>query len=245
MLSVVCWKWGTRFGPLHVNVLRAALERHLHLEHRLFCVTDDATGLHRDIVPVALPAPLVDGDLRCRRRMFQYSREWAAQFGRRMLAIDLDVVLVDDITPIVDRPEPIVGWRVGHAGVFSGSFVLCDVGALDGAWRRYQADPKGFPFIAWPTGVGSDQAMLNYWLRSQPTIPFWTEDDGFVTYYGAGYARFEGFGVGPSRRELGAGARIVVLGSADLEVLNDHRYPWVRDHWMPLAAAVAAVEFQS
>jgi hypothetical protein len=237
MLAVCTWKWGTRFSALHVNVLRAALAQRLHLNHRLFCVTDDPVGLDGDITVVEPPERLASGDLRCRRRMRQYDRDWSAQFGSRMLAIDLDVVLVDDITPIVKRPEPLVGWRVGHAGVYSGSFILLDVGALHGAWTDYRDDPEGFPAVAWPGGIGSDQAMINYWLRSQPPIPHWTERDGFVSYYGKGYSRLEHLGVGPSHPHLPAGARIVVLGSADLEVLHDARYPWIQEHWLPLAAA--------
>jgi hypothetical protein len=79
-----------------------------------------------------------------------------------------------------------------------------------------------------PPLAPSDQAMLNHWLRSQPPIAEWTERDGFVTFYGAGYERHVHLGVGPSRPALPAGARIVVLGSDDLAVLDQPaRYPWV------------------
>lgn len=231
-LSVCCWKWGTRFAAAEVNILRSMLDRHLHLEHRLFCITDDPAGLDGDIVPVAMPRAYAD-TLRCRRRMQQYDPEFtaAAGCGPRVLLIDLDVVLVDDITPIVDRTEPIVGWKVGHAGVYSGSFILSDRGALHGAWLAYRQDPLGYPKQAAPKGIGSDQAMLNHYLAGQPPIAHWTEADGFVTYYGAGYERLEFLGVGPSRPTLPAGARLVVLGSDDLPVLRERRFPWVEEHW--------------
>jgi hypothetical protein len=238
-LAVTCWKWGTLFSARHVNVLRAMLARHLHVDHRLICVSDDPTGLDGDIVAVSMPDTYVDTP-RCRRRMQQWSREWSAPFGPRMLAIDLDVVIVDDITPIVDRHEPIVGWKVGHAGVYSGSFLLADVGALDGAWQRFAADPVGYPAGLQPRGVASDQAMLNAWLASQPAIAEWTEADGFVSYYGAGYERLEHLGVGPTRRDLPPGARIVVLGSADLEVLESGQFTWADEHWVRVRDEVAA-----
>lgn len=240
MLTVAVHKWGALFTAAHINRLRAGLDRHLQLRHRLVCITDDAAGLDGDIIPIRLPDDYKDTP-RCRRRMQQWSREYAPIFGRRALHIDADVVLVDDITPIVDRDEPICCWRVGHANVYSGSFILADVGALHGAWQAYAADPIGYPLRAQPKGVGSDQAMLNHWLRATGRrVAEWTERDGFVTFYGRGYERLEHLGVGPNRRELPAGARIVVLGSADLPVLEDASYPWVRDHYLPLPVSTPA-----
>jgi hypothetical protein len=230
MLSVVCWKWGSLFSAAHVNALRTMLARHLHLDHELVCVTDQPAGIDGDVRIVPMPTTYAH-TIRCRRRMQMYDREFAAQFGTRMLALDLDVVLVDDITPIVDRKDPIVCWKVGHAGVYSGSFVLCDVGALHGAWSKFKADPQGWPDSLHVRGTASDQAMLNAYLAGRPQIPFWTERHGFVTFYGAGYERFESMGVGPGQPRLPKGARIVVLGSADLAALSDERYDWIREHY--------------
>jgi hypothetical protein len=139
------------------------LARRLELEHRIVCVTDDAAGLDAAIEAIPIPARHSDSP-RCRRRMRQFDREWISTIGDRILAIDLDVVLVGDITPLIDRPDPLVCWRVGYAGVFSGSIVLMDAGVLDPLWRAFDADPDGYPRRAWPGGVGSDQAMLNFYL---------------------------------------------------------------------------------
>lgn len=244
-LSVLCWKWnqadGTpKFGPEYVNRLRAGLARHLHLDHNLTCVTDDPRGLDGDIR--TLPITEFQNTPRCRRRMAQFSRAFASKVGERILSIDLDVVLVDDITPIVNRPEPLVCWKVAHAQVFSGSFILMNAGVLDGLYRQYAADPEGFPRRVQPRGVPSDQAMLNYYLGNDTypeysTVPYWTEADGFVTYFGEGYEAFEAMGVGPRYRNLPDGVRIVVLGSADKAVMDEGRYEWVRRHWSSLKAA--------
>lgn len=229
MLAVVCWKWGGTFGPEYVNRMRSMLERHLRLPHELICVTNESDGIDERVRIVAPPAPL-PGDLRCRRRMWQWSADRIDDFGaHRMLAIDLDVVLVDDITPLVARHEPIVAWRVGYAGVFSGSFLLANVGALDGAWRLYRDDPEGFPRRCGEARA-SDQAMLNAWLRGRK-VAAWTEADGLVTWFGKGYERLERHGMGPGRPDLPAGARVVVLGSADKAVMDEGRYDWVRRHW--------------
>jgi len=241
MLSICTWKWGHLFSARHVNKLRAALDRHVHLDHRLYCITDNPAGLDGDIHVVPMPERFAKTP-RCRRRMQQYDRQFASQFGTRTLTLDLDVVIVDDLTPLLSRTEPIVCWKVGHAQVYSGSFVLCDVGALHLAWVPFAGDPDGYPRRIEPRRIASDQAMLNYHLSRINPIPFWTEADGFVTYYGAGYEKLEAQGVGPNRSDLPPGARIVVLGSADLSVLDAGTHDWVREHWtsLPAGAGVRA-----
>jgi hypothetical protein len=228
MLSVVTWRWGNLFSPLYVRRLRSMLARHLKIPHTLYCVTDDCASVEAGTVAVPMPAHLADTP-RCRRRMWQFSRDRVAEFGPRMLCIDLDVVIVADITPIVDRPEVLVCWRVGYAGVYSGSFVLFDTGALHGAYDAFARNPAGY-LKATRERNASDQAMLNLYLAGR-RIPFWTEADGFVTWFGAGYSKMEARGMGPTRTALPAGARIVVLGSADKHVMDEERLPFVREHW--------------
>ena len=237
-LSVLCWRWGGLFEPHYVNRLKLALRKHLELDHQLFCVTDDPTGIDTDVC--VLPITKYADTPRCRRRMKQYDRTFARAIGVRILSIDLDVVITDDLTPIVNRSEPIICWKVGYAGVFSGSFVLYDHDALHGAYEAFAADPDGYPTVASPRGVGSDQAMLNHWLASRPPIPFWTERDGLITYFGAGYERYAHLGVGPSQPHLPNGTRIVVLGSADKAAMDAAHYPWIQEHWSSLDRRVAA-----
>jgi hypothetical protein len=236
VLSIVTWKWrrpdGTDlFGPEYVNRLRAGFARHLALPHQVWCVTDDATGIDPDVRIVPLPAEYRDTP-RCRRRMRIFDRAFAAQFGPRILCCDLDLVIVDDVTPLLRRVEPVVCLKVQHAQVYSGAFVLMDAGVLHPLWEAFRLDPEGYPRRAWPRGIGSDQAMLNFYLKSQPPIAEWTDADGFVTYYGAGYERFEHFGIGPNRPVLPPGAKVVVLGSDDKHVLDTAAYPWVTNHWV-------------
>lgn len=259
MISVVTWKWrstnGPQFGPEYVNKMAAMLRRNLRMEHRVHVITDDPSGIDRDIICLPLPAEFA-GTPRCRRRMKMYDRAYASMLGSRILSIDLDVVIVDDITPLVDRPEPLVMWCVGYAGVLSGSFVLYEPGALHGAYAAYAADPIGYPKRAQPGGTGSDQAMLNLYLREsgmgevvvvtaamgksetprpplnpRPFLHELTERDGFRTWFGTGYADREHHGMGPSRPGLTAGARLVVLGSADKGVMDRGEHPFVREHW--------------
>lgn len=233
-VSVVTWRWGRLFGPEYVNRLRSMVARHLHIPHAFFCITDDATGLDPSVQVVPMPRLFEDdrrqasAEFRCRRRLWQFDRARAEVFGQRILHLDLDTVIVDDITPIVDRPEPIVCWRVHYAHCYSGAFMLFTAGALQGLWDAYRLDPEGYPRRTGQRGA-SDLAMLNFYLLTPPAS--WDEQDGFVAYFGTGYERVEHLGVGPNRPTLPEGARVVMLGAADKAVLDEGRFAWCREHW--------------
>jgi len=230
MIDVLCWKWGALFGPEYVNRMAAMLRRHLTVPHQLHCITDNAEGIADHVVVWTMPGQYANTP-RCRRRMQQYAADFDGRIGERLLSVDLDMVLVADITPLVQRPEPIVMWRVQYADVLSGSFVLWNAGALDGAWRAFQRSPESFPREASPRGIGSDQAMLNHYLSTRPPIAEWKDADGFVPYFGTGYEALEHQGVGPNRPRLPPHARVVVLGSADKYVMDTGKFDWVREHW--------------
>jgi len=244
LLTVVAWKWrrndGTAlFGPEYVNRTRAALELHLAIPHEVVCVTDDPAGIDRRVRIVPIPMKYAHTP-RCRRRMQVFSRDFAERhLGPRILTIDLDVVIVGNITPIVDRAEPFVGWKVGYAGVYSGSFHLHDAGYLDSLWRAFEADPAGFPGKCSRERVPSDQAMLNAHFAGVP-VPHWTEADGFVSYFGQGYERLEHLGVGPHQTTLPDRARVVVLGSADKTAMDYGADHWIREHWSALPGEARA-----
>lgn len=233
MLSVCVWKWnrhdGTAlFGPEHVNTLRSMLDRHLHMDHRLHCFTNEPEGLDGDIVV----HPIVEflDTPRCRRRMYQYGEHMQDLVGPRMLALDLDVVLTDDVTPLFDTSDPLVLWDVVYAGVVSGSVQLMDTGFLDGLYWAYKHAPDEFPRQASPRGVGSDQAMLNHYIFEWEELAYrvWTEGDGIHTFFGDGYEHLAHHGVSPTSERLPDGCRMVVLGSKDLQYLS---LPIFQEHW--------------
>lgn len=185
-MNVVTWKWGTVFGPEYVNRLQSMIERHLHVPHEFICVTDNATGLSskvRVVQPLWQQGPA--SSAHCWQRLRMYDARSAEHFGDRFLTIDLDVIVVDDITPLITRSEPLVCWRVGYAGVYAGGIVLQNAGELDGLWQTYSKDPEGFAKRA-VIHASSDQDMLNWYLRHSygKSIAEWTDADGLISCYG-------------------------------------------------------------
>jgi hypothetical protein len=174
MISVVTWKWGDLFSVDYVNKLRNMVARNLHVPHRFICVTDDTNGMDTRIESAPLwPVDLVDAH--CSIRMKQFDRAVASVLGERFLTIDLDVVIVGDITPIVTRTEPLVCYLAQYCNLYGGGLHLQTAGVLQGLWDAYSKDPMGLHKAAkaWPGGShdGSDQDMLNYYLAANNIVP--------------------------------------------------------------------------
>jgi hypothetical protein len=184
VLSVVTWLWrttsakylgqGFKFSPKHVNMLRAALERHLRVPHELVCFTDDATGLDARIRAEPIwPDPAGYG--KCWRRLACFAPSFGALVGPRYLSLDLDCVLASDLTPLVERDDPLVLWRPRGLDHFNGSIWLHTPGTYADILDGY--DPQLSPYDMAELGLeGSDQAWLTHKLWGR--VPTWGAGDG-------------------------------------------------------------------
>ena len=133
------------------------LSRHLHVPYKFYCITDDLAGLDKGVEGVQIWES--NGLKRCRRlRIFDESMR--SYFGDRILQLDIDCVIVNDITPLVNRPEPMVIWRCvpeiryvknlhktkpngeNGVGAYNTSMVLMDTGLIPQLWPDYTKDPR-------------------------------------------------------------------------------------------------------
>jgi len=193
MLSFVTWCWTEpgyqrRFLPDYVNVLRAMLERHYRLPHRLVCITDNSSGLDPRIEAIPLPARF--DDLKsphgprfpsCWRRLWNFSADAARLLGPRIVSLDVDVVITNDLVPLFERPESFVGWtdqRDSWANKIAGGIYMLRTGAHTEVWDKF--DPATSPQKAHAAGhTGSDQSWISYCLYPPPGS--WTAADGVVS----------------------------------------------------------------
>jgi hypothetical protein len=178
MLTVVAWRWGSKYTTDHVRRLQAGVGRHLRLPHRFVCLSDTPM---EDVA--CQPLPYTGGPKNC-RRLWIFSDE-AKQLGDRLLQIDLDMVITDDITPLVDREEPFVVWKSDSVGAIgyalNPSFLLVTAGARAHVWRTFINDTSGVLMRARRDCMGSDQAVMTDLLRDA-NVPVWTEADGIIAY---------------------------------------------------------------
>lgn len=101
-LTVVCVKWGSRYNAAYVNRLHSALRRQpAFADVPFICFTEDGNGLDGGIELRFLPEglPLWWG------KAYLFS-ECAGLDGRRVLYLDLDQVIVGDITDLTSYTGP-------------------------------------------------------------------------------------------------------------------------------------------
>jgi hypothetical protein len=223
MITVVTFKWETpgyraKFQPEHVRTLQRMVARCYAKPHRFVCFTDNPVGIEDIALPLwddykDIPNPTGGGRPSCYRRLKIYSKQMRHVLGERFVMIDLDTVLVGDVAPLWDRPEPIVLYRSPSGKwPYNGAMVLMTAGVRSHVWEYF--DPLTSPAIAARAGYqGSDQAWVSYILGADEAV--WDASDG-VLYYSKL----------PDKNRLPANARIVFPTAGRAPWKLNHR--WVR-----------------
>jgi hypothetical protein len=120
-------KWGTKYGPHYVNRLFAMVKRNLIGDFQFVCLTDDANGINPSvkclpIPPLDLPAGIPE---RGWTKLTTFSKDLHGLKGTALF-LDLDVVIVGDITPFFEQEGEFLiihdwkrPWRVtGNSSVY-------------------------------------------------------------------------------------------------------------------------------
>jgi hypothetical protein len=226
VISILTFKWKSderfraQFNSKHVNILYAMLKRNLDQPFRFICITDDNEGLRPEVEYFPLWGSPVPTDRwgpkkpNCFRRLRMYSKEAQAWFGERILMLDLDVVILNKIDSLIDRPEDFVAWTKGGTR-YQGAMILHRTGTRTQLWEDF--DPKRTPnVIRNEKRVGSDQAWVSMKLPDNEAT--WTPEDGIYSY--KMHVRNKG---------LPADAKIVLFhGTPKPDQLSDS---WVKEHY--------------
>lgn len=196
MLDVVVFKWKPPAGyrsthtAEHVNTMRSMVARNYPHPHRFTCVTDDGRGLDPRVrfVPLwsvfdEMKSPHGGQNPACYRRLYLWS-DWAREnIGERILQIDLDMVLVDDVSSLWNRPERVVMWadNLNPTTPYNGAMQLFTPGGPNNVYEQFTRDPKDWVRRATALRYwGSDQAVLGAILG--PDAARWTAADGALSW---------------------------------------------------------------
>lgn len=145
--SVICLKWGDRYGPEFVNKLHSMVARNTRRPLRFICITDDASGLDKEIEI----RPMPDFDLpeifrfKGFRRMFLF-KESLYDLTGPVLHLDVDLLVTGSVDDFFDyKPEAkyIVSenWTQPGAGIGNMSVFRYHIGSQTKIWERFSADP--------------------------------------------------------------------------------------------------------
>lgn len=204
MIEVITWKWHkagyrTKFEAEPVNMARRQWARHLRIPHRFTCVTDDPTGIDPEVRVIDIttlpsyqwfqvPNPSSARNPSCFVRLEIYSARAREIFGAdKLVSVDLDLLLVDDVTPIFDRDVEFAIWggqtvepnSATKYNWFNGSVQMVRAGARREVYDDF--DPRWSPIRADKAGCrGSDQGWIAYRLENKGHL--WGTADGIYSY---------------------------------------------------------------
>ena len=111
-ISIVCVKWGTKYGPEYVLRLFAGVRRHLKLNHTFYCFTEDTSGLEGE--PDVHTIPLMKGWHGWWNKASLFSR--TCPLSGRVLYIDLDTVITGSLDNLAS---------------YQGDFAILSTDAID------------------------------------------------------------------------------------------------------------------
>ena len=130
--SVLCMRWGDRYGPDYVNRLFSMVARNLALPHRFVCLTDDPRGIRPEVECRPLPAiELADAPAHSGWRKLSCLASEIDDLGR-VLFLDLDLVIVGAIDALFTHPGVfciIENWTQKGRGVGNSSVFRYEAGA--------------------------------------------------------------------------------------------------------------------
>lgn len=219
------------FNENHVVTLRNMVQRHLSLDHEFVCVTD-----RRHIGDGIRCIPLDDrchvpGS--CGRKLTIWAPDAAERIGQRILSLDLDIVIVDGITPLADRPEDVVMLKNpnytpnGGRAFFQGSFQLIKAGSRPWVWELFHHPVR-------QSLIGHDKARFGgfeqAWLSE--VLPW---DEAYLTQadgiWGAG--RIGDWTDDVVHDKLPGGSRIIVFpGNREpSQSFVQDKFRWVSEHY--------------
>lgn len=235
VINIVTFKWKkpstgyklknpVEYSAEHVNVLFRAVKRNTTMPFKFVCITDDSTGIDKDIEIVDLwdKYKSLGG---CYNRLYIFSEKIKNILGERFVCIDLDCVIVDNIDSILSRQEDFIINKFiskgGHNQIYNGGLIMMNAGARQQVWKDF--DPINSLNLLDKLRneknlVGSDQAWIQTILGNHESM--FTESDGVYD-----------FSFLPDKK-LPTNAKMIFFpGKVDPSQEKNH-VDWIIRHWI-------------
>ena len=134
-VNVVCMKWGSAYPAYYVNRLFWMVKKNLNRKFRFVCITDDPSGIVKEVECVKLPALKMAEPYASYpwKKLLLFSKNLGNLKGKTLF-LDLDLVIVDNIDCFFDYPKGLYiirdwGQRETDCVVGNSSVFLFEFGA--------------------------------------------------------------------------------------------------------------------
>lgn len=147
MQTIICMKWGTRYGSEYVNRLYGAMKRQTNRPTRLVCFTDDTHGIQSEVETHPIPDIDLPPDyINLPWRKLVVWKSPLADLSGDVLFLDLDLVITGNLDAMFDY-EPgrfcvIENWTQPGQKIGNTSAFRFPVGKHSHIYDDFQADPR-------------------------------------------------------------------------------------------------------
>ena len=136
--TVVCVKYGTKYGANYVNRLASMVRRQSSVDVDFFCLTDDPAGLEVGIRTLPLPRMNILGqDISGWWQKLAMFREKIDELGSHLLYFDVDVVITGSIDPLLFYDSDFAIARNCYVPIFSSSVMRFKNGSRPCIWSDF------------------------------------------------------------------------------------------------------------
>ncbi|MGI9477534.1 MAG: hypothetical protein ACR2PI_12600 [Hyphomicrobiaceae bacterium] len=168
--TIICMKWGTRYGPEYVNRLASMVRRNVTQATRFVCFTDDTTGIDDGIELHPLPSiNIPDRVAWTPWRKLSVWQHPLAQLAGDVLFLDLDLVITGSLDDFFDyRPGAYIAidnWTQPGQGVGNTSAFRFPAGQHTRIFDDFVADPEVI--------LGKWRIEQQYISDTIPEMVFW------------------------------------------------------------------------
>ena len=116
MQTIICMKWGSRYGPEFVNRLNKSIQKHTKRPTQLICFTDEQKGIDEQIK--CYPLPNINLPETISKTPWRKLSVWQFPLENLtgdVLFLDLDIVITGNLDQFFDyKPGNIVLLKTGH-----------------------------------------------------------------------------------------------------------------------------------
>ena len=172
------------YKPDHVLRMKDMIAEHYHKPHKFYCVSDEPIAGVETVPIWDCPIPPLKGIPSSYFRLFLFSGQAIPLFGRRVVSIDLDGIILKNITGLFGTNEPFKILE-GVSNPYNGSLWQVTPGTYPELWAdldvKLAAKANAQKAKNGKRFYGSDQAVMAYRLPRSPT---WSEADGVFQFRG-------------------------------------------------------------